>query len=135
LHYKSSGYLLRVPNELGFLSRYIKILRSYRNAWNSPARFLILIDENLPNPTQKTEGILKIIEHFEIFNDVVVVPSNGWFCALDIYTCFPYKLPSGQYGVFKKYVFLDHWIMEGKGIFEICLCFHKKYHMILVDAK
>jgi len=114
-HYKSSGYILRVPNQLGFLSRQLKILRLYRNSWNSRARFVILVDETLPDPSQVVEGILKEVEHFKIFNVVVVIPSNGLFHALDIYTWFPYKLPSGQCGKFKKPFVLDHWIMEGKG--------------------
>jgi ABC-type amino acid transport substrate-binding protein len=117
LHYKISGYILRVPNELGLLSRQLNVLRSYRNAWNSRARFLIVVDEILPDPRQTAEGILKIIEHFKIYNVVVVIPSNGLFRVLDIYTWFPYDLPSGQCGKFKKPVFLDHWIMEGKGRF------------------
>jgi ABC-type amino acid transport substrate-binding protein len=114
-HYKSSGYILRVPNQLGFLSRQLKILRSYRNSWNSRARFVILVDETLPDPSHVAEGILKEVEHFKIFNVVVVIPSDGLFRALDIYTWFPYELPSGQCGKFKKPVVLDHWIMEGKG--------------------
>jgi len=115
LHYKSTGYILHVPNELGFLSRQLKILRSNRNAWNSRARFVILVDEILPDPRHGAEGILKIVEHFKIFNVVVVIPSNVLFRALDIFTWFPYELPSGKCGKFKKPVFLDHWIMEGKG--------------------
>jgi hypothetical protein len=115
LHYKSSGFIFRVPNELGFLSRQLKILRSYRNAWNSLARFVIVVDEMLPDPKHAAEGILKEVEHFKIFNVVVVIPSNGLFRALDIYTWFPYELPSGQCGKFKKPVLLDHWIMEGMG--------------------
>lgn len=113
--YKISGYILRVPNELGFLSRQLKILRSNRNVWNSRAAFVIVVDEILPDPRQGADGILKIVEHFKIFNVVVVMPSNETFRALDIYTWFPYELPSGQCGKFKKPVFLDHWIMEGNG--------------------
>lgn len=114
-HYKSSGYILRVSNELGFLSRQFKIIKSYRNSWNSRTRFVIVVDEFLPDPRHAAEGILKEMEHFKIFNVVVVIPSNGLFRALDIYTWFPYELPSGQCGKFKKPVCLDHWIMEGKG--------------------
>jgi ABC-type amino acid transport substrate-binding protein len=114
-HHKSLGYILRVPNKFGFLSRQLKILRSYGNSWNSHARFVILFDEILPDPSHAAERVLKEVEHFKIFNVVVVIPSNGLFPALDIYTWFPYELPSGQCGIFKKPVFLDHWIMEGKG--------------------
>jgi ABC-type amino acid transport substrate-binding protein len=76
---------------------------------------VIVVDEILPDPRQGAEGILKIVEHFKIFNVVVVMPSNGTFRALDIYTWFPYELPSGKCGKFKKPVYLDHWIMEGNG--------------------
>jgi hypothetical protein len=76
---------------------------------------VIVVDEILPDPRHAAEGILKEVEHFKIFDVVVVIPSNGLFRALDIYTWFPYELPSGQCGQFKKPVFLDHWIMEGKG--------------------
>ena len=114
-HFKSSGYIFRVPNEVGFLSRQLKILRSYRKSWNSRARFVIVVDEILPDPRHAAEGILKEVEHFKIFNVVVVIPSNELFRALDLYTWYPYELPSGQCGKFKEPVFLDHWIMEGKG--------------------
>jgi len=76
---------------------------------------VIVVDELLPDPRHAAQGILKEVEHFKIFNVVVVIPSNGLFRALDIYTWYPYELPSGQCGKFKEPVILDHWIMEGKG--------------------
>jgi len=75
---------------------------------------VIVVDEILTDPSHAAEGILKEVEHFKIFNVVAVIPSNGLFRALDIYTWFPYQLPSGQCGKFKKPVLLDHWVMEGK---------------------
>ena len=114
-NYKSSGYIFQVPKEVGFLSRQLKILRSYRKSWNSRARFVIVVDEILPDPRHAAERILKEVEPFKIFNVVVVIPSNGLFRELDIYTWYPYELPSGQCGKYKEPVSLDHWIMEGKG--------------------
>jgi ABC-type amino acid transport substrate-binding protein len=116
-HNKQKGYIIWVPNKVGILSHMLKNLTSYRNAWNSRARFLIIVDEVLPDPQHTAEKILKELTHFKIFNVVVLIPSRGRLPVLDLYTWFPYQLPSGHCGTIKKAVILDQWIMEGRGHF------------------
>lgn len=117
IHHKTTAYILWVQNELGYRRRQLKTLRSYQNTWNSRARFLIVVDEILLDPRHTAEEILKEVAHFKVFNVIVVIPSNGSPRAFDVYTWFPYELPSGQCGNFKNSILVDQWIMEGKGRF------------------
>ncbi|KDR07395.1 hypothetical protein L798_02938 [Zootermopsis nevadensis] len=114
---KHKGYIIRAPNETGFLSRQLKSLRSYRNAWNSRARFVIISDEVLPDSGDTAKEILKELRHLNVYNVILLTPSRGGLRALDLYTWFPYQLPSGQCGNVKDVVVLDQWIMEGSGRF------------------
>jgi hypothetical protein len=95
----------------------LKTLRLHQNTWNSRACFLIVVDKILPDPRHTADEILKEVAEFKVFNVIVVIPSKDGLRALDIYTWFPYELPSGQCGNLKKSVILDQWIMEGKGRF------------------
>jgi hypothetical protein len=114
---KQKAYIIWMPNETSLLNRQLKILRSYPNAWNSRARFVIVVDEVLPDPRHTAKDILKELKHFNVFNVIVLTPSRGALRALDVYTWFPYQLPSGQCGHVKDAVILDQWIMEGSGRF------------------
>ncbi|PNF30282.1 hypothetical protein B7P43_G18356, partial [Cryptotermes secundus] len=104
-------------NEAAVLSRQLKGLISYPNAWNSRAHFIIIVDEILPEPGHTAQQIFKELLLFKVFNVIVLIPSRGRLRAVDVYTWFPYKLPSGKCGEVKGTVILDQWIMEGGGRF------------------
>jgi hypothetical protein len=114
---KHKGYIISVSKGTDFLNRQLKSLSSYRNAWNSRARFLIIVHEVLSDPGHTAKEILKELRNFNVYNVIVLTPSRGGLRALDLYTWFPYQLPSGQCGDVKDAVVLDQWIMEGNGHF------------------
>jgi hypothetical protein len=114
---KNKGYIIWISNEAGVLSRQLKHLTSYPNAWNSRAYFIIIVDEILPEPGHTAQQIFKQLLHFKVFNVIVLIPSRGGLRTLDVYTWFPYQPPSGQCGEVKGTVIVDQWIMEGRGQF------------------
>jgi hypothetical protein len=117
IYNKNKGYIIWLSKDADVLSMRLKVLTSYPNAWNSRAYFIIIVDEILPDPRQRARQIFKELLNFKVFNVIVLIPSRGGPRALDVYTWFPYQLPSGQCGEIKGTVILDQWIMEGRGRF------------------
>ncbi|XP_033607032.1 uncharacterized protein LOC117282248 [Cryptotermes secundus] len=80
-------------------------------AWNSRARFLVVVRRCVSNDIRK--GLKIIVEYlwrFKAFNVIFLYPSTH--TTVEIYTWFPRYLPSTRCGLLLDVVHLDTWVRE-----------------------
>jgi hypothetical protein len=86
-------------------------------AWNSRGKFLLVVCHCVPDGMQNgLKNLLEGLWFFKVFNVVVLYPSTHR--TVEIYTRFPYYLPSARCGQFLSVVQLDTWVqIQDKGFF------------------
>jgi hypothetical protein len=110
---KYNSYVLIVRHS-GEVLRQIQQLES-QSAWNSRANFVLVVQEEAKNENQMLKGILKEFWKWNIFNVVILLPTQltSSSTSVGVYTWFPYRLPSGRCGELRQVVHLDTWLSTG----------------------
>lgn len=86
------------------------------SAWNSRAKFVVVVEGHQDkNSDQILKEILKEFWKWNVFNLAVLLPMKlaNSSTSVDVYTWFPYRLPSGRCGELRQVVHLDTWLSTG----------------------
>jgi hypothetical protein len=106
VHDKYKVYILWASVNLTIQLHHLK---SYRNAWNPRAQFLVVLERIMGDPRDIVMGILKEMRQWKILNVVVLVQVNIRPDTLDLYTWFPYQQPSGKCGKLQDIILWNQW--------------------------
>jgi hypothetical protein len=106
VHDKHKFYILWASVNLTMQLHHLK---SYGNAWNPRARFLVVLERIMRDPRYLIMEILEELRQWKILNVVVLVQFSIRSDTLDIYTWFPYQQPSGKCGKLQDIILWNQW--------------------------
>lgn len=87
-------------------------------AWNSRARFVIMLLAEVTNAREVAKDVLQELWQWQIMNVVVLLPAsniNSKMHIVLVYTWFPYQSPSGLCGELRDSVHINSWILDEEG--------------------
>ncbi|PSN43951.1 Ionotropic receptor 223 [Blattella germanica] len=120
---KHSSYIVFVENfdedhlnhTLLDIQQQIMTLESF-SAWNPRGTFVVCLFTDRFGPQYMIKEILRLLFRWEIVNVIVMVPyyETDRFI-VNVYTWFPYLLPSGSCGKILDVILIDTWILKLSG--------------------
>jgi hypothetical protein len=105
---KHNNYILWAS---GTLRRQLEQLKSYFNAWNARARFLVVLEE--------IDDLLMVLEEmrqWKILNVAVMIPSRSERNTFELYSWFPYQKPSGECGKLRQAVLINKCVPKNESL-------------------
>jgi hypothetical protein len=109
VHDKHKFYILWASVNL---TGQLKYLKSYSNAWNPRAHFLVVLERVVADPHHLVREILEEMSQWKILNVIVLVQFDIVPNTIDVYTWFPYQQPSGECGRIQDVILLNQWGMD-----------------------
>ena len=113
-YHKWYNYILWASDTVGEQLEYLK---SFGQSWNPRGRFVVALNEIGTNPREQAYVVLKELRDKKILNVIILVPASEEH-RIDIYSCFPYKSPTGKCGQIRNVILVDQWIMHKSGYFK-----------------